>query len=95
MINILIKMADNLDRKGFAIEADKLDAFMRKLAEDLADELIDDGSCEKCSEANKDGMKGNRIKELEDLTKSSSSIAVARKIRVRSKAKILRNKRLK
>ncbi len=41
MLEILIKMADQLDKKGYHAEASKVDALIKKIAEDL---IIDFGN---------------------------------------------------
>ena len=38
MIKQLIKLANHLDKKGLAKEADYLDAVIRKIAEEMSDE---------------------------------------------------------
>jgi len=39
IVSILISMSNNLDRKGYHKEADRIDFLIKKVAEDLAEDL--------------------------------------------------------
>ena len=43
MIDILIKMADDLDKKGFHLEADRVDSIIKKIAKDLESDYVEKG----------------------------------------------------
>jgi hypothetical protein len=63
-INILISMSDNLDSKGFHLEANKVDFLIKKLAEELADDLVEEYSPGRFKDFNKSASVNNKNKSI-------------------------------
>ena len=53
MINLLIKIADSLDKRGLHVEASQVDELIRKLAKDLEDDFSKSAAKKKKSEKKK------------------------------------------
>ena len=83
IINILISMSNNLDRKGYHKEADRVDFLIRKVAEDLAEDLEQEYSEEQMKHFDGDG--DGKPFEKEDF----------KALREKKKAKAARKRRLK
>lgn len=83
IVNILISMSNNLDRKGYHKEADRIDFLIRKVAEDLADDLEGEYSDEQIKTFDQD-------KSDPPFSKSDMKL-----LREKKKAKAARKNRLK
>lgn len=97
--NVLISMANRLDQRGYTTAANKIDILIRKLAEELADDLIEEYDQEDDIlhgdqhelDADKDGkISAKDLKELREKSANLKSIAKASRNRISRKRRISR-----
>jgi hypothetical protein len=95
IIDILISMSNSLDQKGMYAEANKIDLLIKKVAEDLADDLMEDAAKDKLHGDQHKLDKNNNGKidkeDFEILRKKDASLM---SIRRKAKARSIRKKRL-
>ena len=97
--NVLISMANRLDAQGYAAAANKIDFLIKKLAEDLADDLIEEygqeddvlhGDQHKLDVDDDGEITAKDLKELREKSASSKIVAKASRNRIIRKRRISR-----